>query len=74
MTDKSTPTKKDILNNSKNSLPEATILTTPQQDQTQVGQNLLNQNENYQKNQNFTFKIQKRRAPWNKKKMTLLLN
>ena len=67
MTDKSTPTKKDILNNSKNSLPEATILTTPQQDQTQVGQNLLNQNENYQKNQNFTFKIIKRRAPWNKK-------
>ena len=67
MTDKSTPTKKDILSNSKNSLPEGTIITTPPQEQIQPGQNLLNQGENYQKNQNFTFKIIKRRAPWNKK-------
>ena len=67
MTDKSTPTKKDILTNSKNSLPEGTMITTPPQEQIQSGQNLLNQGENYQKNQNFTFKIIKRRAPWNKK-------
>ena len=67
MTDKSTPTKKDILTNSKNSLPEGTMITTPPQEQIQPGQNLLNQGENYQKNQNFTFKIIKRRAPWNKK-------
>ena len=67
MTDKSTTTKKDILTNSKNSLPEGTMITTPPQEQIQPGQNLLNQGENYQKNQNFTFKIIKRRAPWNKK-------
>ena len=43
------------------------MITTPPQEQIQPGQNLLNQGENYQKNQNFTFKIIKRRAPWNKK-------
>ena len=67
MTDKSTPTKKDNLANSKNSFPEPTMLTTPPQDQPQAGQTLMNTGENYQKNQNFTFKIIKRRAPWNKK-------
>ena len=67
MTDKSTPTKKDNLANSKNSFPEPTMLTTPPQDQPQPGQTLMNTGENYQKNQNFTFKIIKRRAPWNKK-------
>ena len=67
MTDKSTPTKKENLTNSKNSLQEQTVLTTPPQEQTIANQNLLNQNDNFQKNQNFTFKIIKRRAPWNKK-------
>ena len=67
MTDKSTPTKKDNLANSKNSFPEPTMLTTPPQDLPQAGQTLMNAGENYQKNQNFTFKIIKRRAPWNKK-------
>ena len=43
------------------------MLTTPPQDQPQPGQTLMNTGENYQKNQNFTFKIIKRRAPWNKK-------
>ena len=67
MTDKSTPMKKENLTNSKNSLQEQTVLTTPPQEQTITNQNLLSQNENYQRNQNFTFKIIKRRAPWNKK-------
>jgi hypothetical protein len=43
------------------------MLTTPPQDLPQPGQTLMNAGENYQKNQNFTFKIIKRRAPWNKK-------
>ena len=67
MTDKSTPTKKDLIINSKNSIQEPTALTTPPQDQSQQVPNLLNQTDNYQKNQNFTFLIIKRRAPWNKK-------
>ena len=67
MTDKSTPTKKDFLANSKSSIPEPTMLTMPPQDQPQAGQTLMNSGESYQKNQNFTFKIIKRRAPWNKK-------
>ncbi len=67
MTDKSTPTKKDFIINSKNSIQEPTALTTPPQDQSQQVPNLLNQTDNYQKNQNFTFRIIKRRAPWNKK-------
>ena len=67
MTDKSTPTKKDLIINSKNSIQEQTALTTPPQDQSQQVPNLLNQTDNYQKNQNFTFRIIKRRAPWNKK-------
>ena len=67
MTDKSTPTKKDLIINSKNSIQEPTALTIPPQDQSQQVPNLLNQTDNYQKNQNFTFRIIKRRAPWNKK-------
>ena len=45
MTDKSTPTKKDNLANSKNSFPEPTMLTTPPQDQPQPGQTLMNAGE-----------------------------
>ena len=67
MTDKSTPTKKDFLINSKNSFPESTVLSAPPPEQQIAGQSLINQTDNYQRNQNFTFKIIKRRAPWNKK-------
>ena len=67
MTDKSTPIKKDFLINSKNSFPESTVLSAPPPEQQIAGQSLINQTDNYQRNQNFTFKIIKRRAPWNKK-------
>ena len=67
MTDKSTPTKKDFLINSKNSFPESTVLSAAPPEQQIAGQSLINQTDNYQRNQNFTFKIIKRRAPWNKK-------
>ena len=67
MTDKSTPTKNDILINSKNTFPEPTIMSVPPPEQPMSSQNLINQPDNYQRNQNFTFKIIKRRAPWNKK-------
>ena len=67
MTDKSTPTKKDSLTISKNENPEQTVITTPPQDPPLPSQNFINQTENFPRNQNFTFKIVKRRAPWNKK-------
>ena len=67
MTDKSTPIKNDILINSKNAFPESTIMSAPLPEQPIANQNLINQPDNYQRNQNFTFKIIKRRAPWNKK-------
>ena len=67
MTDKSTPTKKDSLTLSKNENPEQTMVTTPPQDPHLPSQSYINQNENFPRNQNFTFKIVKRRAPWNKK-------
>ena len=67
MTDKSTPTKKDFLINSKNTFPEPNIMSAPLPDQPITNQNLINQADNYQRNQNFTFKIIKRRAPWTKK-------
>ena len=67
MTDKSTPTKNDIAINSKNTFPEPNIMSAPLPDQPITNQNLINQADNYQRNQNFTFKIIKRRAPWTKK-------
>ena len=67
MTDKPTPTKNDILINSKNTFPEPTIMSAPPPEQPMSSPNLINQPDNYQRNQNFTFKIIKRRAPWNKK-------
>ena len=67
MTDKSTPTKNDIVINSKNTFPEPNIMSAPLHDQPITNQNLINQADNYQRNQNFTFKIIKRRAPWTKK-------
>ena len=67
MTDKSTPIKKDNLTITKNSLPFPGILASPLKEPPIPNQNLMNQVDNSQKNQNFTFKIIKRRAPWNKK-------
>ena len=67
MTDKSTPTKNDIVINSKNTFPEPNIMSAPLPDHPITNQNLINQADNYQRNQNFTFKIIKRRAPWTKK-------
>jgi hypothetical protein len=42
-------------------------MSAPLPDQPITNQNLINQADNYQRNQNFTFKIIKRRAPWTKK-------
>ena len=67
MTDKSTPTKKDSLTNSKNSNPEQTVITSPPPAPPVQTQPFINQTENFPRSQNFTFKIVKRRAPWNKK-------
>ena len=68
MTDKSTPTKKDFISNDKNSNNQSASTNIINPETTLPIQNLLNTEENKQKNtQNFTFKIIKRRAPWNKK-------
>ena len=67
MTDKSSPTKKDSLTNSKNSNPEQTVITSPPPAPPVQTQPFINQTENFPRSQNFTFKIVKRRAPWNKK-------
>ena len=42
-------------------------MSAPPPEQPMSSQNLINQPDNYQRNQNFTFKIIKRRAPWTKK-------
>lgn len=74
MIDKSTPTKKDSsphpLEKSTNNIsPNLTIVKPENQNETTTQNNLLNNTESYtiKNNQNFTFKIIKRRAPWNKK-------
>ena len=71
MTDKSTPTKKDFLSNEKtsNNQSTSTNIINPENLPLPPPINLTNTNETFQnKNtQNFTFKIIKRRAPWNKK-------
>ena len=69
MTDKSTPIKKDISSSGKTSNNISTTTNILNQDNNPPLPNLNNPNENIQnKNtQNFTFKIIKRRAPWNKK-------
>ena len=69
MTDKSTPTKKDILSSGKTSNNQSTTTNIMNQEMNLPPPNIINPNENNQsKNmQNFTFKIIKRRAPWNKK-------
>ena len=74
MIDKSTPTKKDSsphpLEKSTNNIsPNLTIVKPENQNETTAQNNLLNNTESYtiKNNQNFTFKIIKRRAPWSKK-------
>ena len=69
MSDKSTPIKKEILSSAKTSNNQSTTTNIMNQETNIPPTNLINQNKNEQnKNiQNFTFKIIKRRAPWNKK-------
>ena len=70
MTDKSTPTKKDFLSNEKTSNnPSTSTNIINQENIPPPPLNLSNKNETFQNRniQNFTFKIIKRRAPWNKK-------
>ena len=74
MIDKSTPTKKDSsphpLEKSTNNIsPNLTLVKPENQNETTTQNNLLNNTESYtiKNNQNFTFKIIKRRAPWSKK-------
>ena len=69
MTNKSTPIKKDLLSNDKTSNNQSTSTNILNPDNNPPTTNLINSNENYQNKstQNFTFKIIKRRAPWNKK-------
>ena len=71
MTDKSTPTKKEkeILSNDKASNNQSASTNIINPEATQLLPNLKSSEENYQNKstQNFTFKIIKRRAPWNKK-------
>ena len=71
MTNKSTPIKKDLLSNDKTSNNQSTTtnILNPEPEYNPPPQNLLNSTENCQNKstQNFTFKIIKRRAPWNKK-------
>ena len=74
MIDKSPSIKKDSspyqqeksLNNIS---PNLTIVKPENLNETQAQNNLINNSESYtnKNNQNFTFKIIKRRAPWNKK-------
>jgi hypothetical protein len=69
MTNKSTPIKKDLLSNDKTSNNQSTTTNVLNPESNPPPTNLINPNENYQNRntQNFTFKIIKRRAPWNKK-------
>ena len=69
MTNKSTPIKKDLLSNDKTSNNQSISTNILNQENNPSAPTLTNSNENYQNKttQNFTFKIIKRRAPWNKK-------
>ena len=68
MTDKSTPTKKEFLSNDKASNNISTSTNILNQDNIAPLPNLTNSDNFQNKNtQNYTFKIIKRRAPWNKK-------
>ena len=81
MIDKSPSIKKDSSpyqqeKSSNNLSPNLTIVKPENLNETQAQNNLINNSESYtnKNNQNFTFKIIKRRAPWNKKRMKQLLN
>ena len=68
MTEKSTPIKKEFLSNDKTSNNQSTSTNIINPENIPLLPNLSN-TENFQNKstQNFTFKIIKRRAPWNKK-------
>jgi len=69
MTDNSTPTKKEYSSNEKASNDTSVNLNNLNQENNNLQSNILNTSETYQnKNiQNYTFKIVKRRDPWDKK-------
>ena len=68
MTDNSTASKKELSSNEKTSNNTSVNLNNLNQENNTLQTNILNANETYQnKSQNYTFKIIKRRAPWNKK-------
>ena len=67
MTDKSTPIKDNQITNLHNSPTPPMHISSMLPEPPNPIQSLINQAENIQKNQNYTFKIIKRRAPWNKK-------
>ena len=69
MTDKSTPTKKDYSPIEKTSNNQSTSTNIQNSEINPTQPNLTNLSENFpnKNSQNFTFKIIKRRAPWNKK-------
>ena len=69
MTDKTTPTKKDFSPNEKTSNNQSTSTNIQNTEINPPETTMTNLNENYpnKTSQNFTFKIIKRRAPWNKK-------
>ena len=69
MTDNSTPTKKEYSSNEKTSNNTSANLNNLNQENNILHENILNSNETYQNknNKNYTFKIVKRRDPWDKK-------
>ena len=69
MTDKSTPTKKDFSPNEKTSNNQSTSTNIQNTEINPPETTITNLIDNYpnKNSQNFTFKIIKRRAPWNKK-------
>ena len=69
MTDNSTASKKELSSNEKTSNNTSVNLNNLSQENNALQTNLLTSNEGYQSktSQNYTFKIIKRRAPWNKK-------
>ena len=68
MTEKSTPTKKEFLSNDKTSNNQSTSTNVISPENIPLLPNLTGLENSQNKNiQNFTFKIIKRRAPWNKK-------
>lgn len=68
MTEKSTPTKKEFLSNDKTSNNQSTSTNVISPENIPLLPNLAGLENSQNKNiQNFTFKIIKRRAPWNKK-------